>query len=294
MENRDWLILQELYAKKNITKTAQTLFISQPALTARLRQIEKEFAVQIVHRTSKGVKFTPQGEYLAKTASKMLVDLRTVKETVTNMGSTVSGTLRIGASSYFTTFILPSLLRHFKDRYPAVEFKVTTGWSREVYQQVYNQDVHVGFARADYEWQNEKHLLFEENVCVASLTKIALEDLPNLPRIDFKTDYVVNAATDTWWRNNFSQPPLISMEVDRLVTCKEMVINGLGYAIMPDMILRSTPDIHKILLHMPDGQPLIRKTWMIHQKDVREMNVVKAFIEFVENMDFKNTIMNSI
>ncbi len=66
MEYRDWYILQTLYQEQNITKTAETLYLSQPALTKRLRQIEKEFGVQIVQRGSRGVHFTPQGEYLAK------------------------------------------------------------------------------------------------------------------------------------------------------------------------------------------------------------------------------------
>src|SRR5438128_1476022 len=105
MEDRDWLTLQILYEHKNITKTAQALFISQPALTARLRNIEEEFGVKIVYRTSKGVHFTPQGEYLAKASADVLFTLRKIQEHVTDMGSRVSGTLRLGASSYFTMFI---------------------------------------------------------------------------------------------------------------------------------------------------------------------------------------------
>lgn len=291
MEDRDWRILQVLYEQKNITKTAQALFISQPALTARLRQIEKKFGVTIVHRTSKGVQFTPQGEYLAKCSSEVLAKLRKIKEDVLNMGSTVSGILRIGASSYFTSCILPSLLRLFKEKYPNVEFKVSSTWSKDVFQQVYNQDVHVGFVRVDYGWQNAKHLLFEEHICVASREPIELKDLPNLPRIDFQTDYLINSLIDNWWRSMYSDPPKISMEVDKLVTCKEMVINGLGYAIMPDMILKDIDGIHKIRLTDKDGNYLIRKTWMIYQEDSLEMNVVKAFVDFVEAMDFESTIM---
>ena len=78
MEDRDWLILSILYKEKNITKTAQTLFISQPALTTRLQHIEKYFGVTIVHRTRKGVHFTSEGEFLAKAATKMLSHIRKI------------------------------------------------------------------------------------------------------------------------------------------------------------------------------------------------------------------------
>ena len=61
MEDRDWQILQELHRTKNITKAAQLLYMSQPALTARLQNIETEFNVRVVTRSTKGIKFTPEG-----------------------------------------------------------------------------------------------------------------------------------------------------------------------------------------------------------------------------------------
>ncbi|WP_238933669.1 helix-turn-helix domain-containing protein [Brevibacillus choshinensis] len=70
MDDRDWQVLHILYNQKNITKTAQLLFITQPALTKRLMQIEEEFGVKIVNRGIKGVHFTPEGELLAKRAGQ--------------------------------------------------------------------------------------------------------------------------------------------------------------------------------------------------------------------------------
>lgn len=284
MEDRDWLILEVLHEQKNITKTAQTLFMSQPALTARIQHLEKEFGVQIVQRTSKGVNFTPQGEYLAKASSKVLYDFRRIKEEVMNLDTNVAGTLRLGASSYFTMYTLPRLLKLFRNRYPDVEFKVSTTWSKDVFNLVYNQDVHIGFISADYGWQNKKHLLFEEPVYVASTEKIDLAELPRLPRIDYHTDGLIRATIDRWWRENFSQPPSVSMEVDKLATCWEMVKNGLGYAIVPGRMLKDTDGIHKMLLADKDAKPIVRKAWMIYHEDALSLNVIRAFTEFVEQI----------
>ena len=289
MEDRDWLILQVLYEQKNITKTAQALFISQPALTARLQQIEKEFGVKIVHRTTKGVHFTPQGEYLGKSAPDVLYNQRRIKEQVMNMGSSVAGTLRLGASSYLTMYTLAPLLKRFREQYPDVEFKLTTAWSKDVFNLVYNQEVHVGFISSDYGWQNKKYLLFEEPVCVASMEEITLAEIPKLPRIDYKTDKLIRAMIDKWWRENFTEPPTISMEVDKLATCKEMVKSGLGYGIMPIRILDDVSGLHKIMLTDKEGNPLLRKTWMIYYEESLEMNAINAFVTFVKEVDFKNT-----
>ena len=153
MEDWDWRILQVLHEQKNITKTAQALFMSQPALTARLQHIEKEFGIKIVVRTSKGVQFTPQGEYLARSSEEVLQKIRDIREQVSNLDKDVVGTLRIGASSYFTMYTLPALLRSFHKEYPAVDFKVTTAWSKEIFNQVQNRQIHLGFISSDYGWE---------------------------------------------------------------------------------------------------------------------------------------------
>lgn len=53
MEDRDWLILKNLYENKNISKTAKSLYISQPALTKRIKNIEEEFNLSIIAGTER-------------------------------------------------------------------------------------------------------------------------------------------------------------------------------------------------------------------------------------------------
>lgn len=127
MDERDWLILKILYEKKNITKAAQSLYISQPSLTKRIQQIEKKFEVAIIKRGVKGVHFTPQGEYLVKCADEMLSRRCEMKETVQNMSHKVGGTLRLAVSNYITRHKLPGLLKLFREQFPKVNYQVTRG-----------------------------------------------------------------------------------------------------------------------------------------------------------------------
>ncbi len=289
MEERDWLILKILFQQKNITKTAQHLFISQPALTNRLRQIEEEFKVTIVHRGRRGVHFTPQGEYLANCADDILLKLRKTRENVLNMSDTVSGVLRIGTSRYIAKYKLPHILRAFSSLYPEVSYKLITGWSRDIHHYVYNEEVHVGFFRGDYLWQDAKHLLFEDELCITSKNPFKLEDLPKLPRIFYQTDNLYKTIIDNWWNENFSLPPSMSMEVDQLDTCKEMVVNGFGYAIIPSSILNGIDNLYKIGITKKNGEPILQRAWMVYHQESTEINVVKAFVEFVSSYDFGNT-----
>ena len=54
MEERDWQIIKTLYEQKNITKTARVLYMSQPTLTARIKQIEESLGTKLLYRGNKG------------------------------------------------------------------------------------------------------------------------------------------------------------------------------------------------------------------------------------------------
>ena len=102
----------------------------------------------------------------------MLDRLLNIKETVQNMSQEVRGTLRLGVSNYITRHKLPGLLKLFREKFPLVNFKVTTGWSREVFDLVYNGVVHIGIVRGTYHWSESKELLFKESICITSKEKI--------------------------------------------------------------------------------------------------------------------------
>ncbi|MBL0388085.1 LysR family transcriptional regulator [Tumebacillus sp. ITR2] len=286
MDDRDWLILKTLYEKKNITKTAQTLYTAQPTLTKRIQQMEREFNVTLVQRGTRGVQFTPEGEYLAKCADEMLDRLQQIKEHALNLNQEVMGTLRLGVSNYISKHKLPRLLKLFRERFPHVDFKVSTGWSRDVFQLVYNQDVHVGIVRGDYQWPDAKKLLFQEGICVASQNPIDLQDLPSHPRIEYEMDALMKSIIDNWWSRTFAHPPLIGMEVDKGDTCKEMVIHGLGYGILSSALIEHHPDLHRIEVTNDRGEPIVRDTWMFYHHTTLETKLVHEFVKFVESIDF--------
>lgn len=287
MEDRDWLILKNLYENKNISKTAKSLYISQPALTKRIKNIEEEFNLSIIERGQKGVQFTTQGEFLAKCADEMLERLRSIKEEVWNMDQEVVGSIRLGVSNFFAKYMLPRLLSQFKERFPKVKYKVITGLSSEVFNLVYNKQVHFGIVRGDFPWVESKRFLFEENICVASKENLTLERLPDCPRIQYKTDAHLKKLIDDWWSGTFSQPPLIEMEVDSTDTCKEMIRHGLGYGLLPSVLLKEDDDILRFSIKDRNDVPINRKTWMLYHNETVKMKTAKEFVNFVEGYTFE-------
>ncbi|WP_252503080.1 LysR family transcriptional regulator [Sporosarcina sp. Marseille-Q4943] len=285
MEDYDWLVLQVLFEHKNITKTAQELFVSQPSITKRLHRIEIEFGVTIARRGRRGVHFTPQGEFLAKSANDILSSIQNIRDGLKSMGNQTTETLRIGLSNYSTKYKLPHILKKFKVENPNVEYQVITGSTQEIYNLVYNREVHIAFVRGNYNWPGQRHLLFEEPICIASIGDINVENLPDLSRIDYQKENNFKAVLDSWWTENYSKPPLIGMKVDNVDTCREMLINGLGYAIVPKLILANDKNLKKINIKDKEGKTILRETWMFYYNETLEKNIVQAFVNFIKGLD---------
>lgn len=284
MEDRDWHILKTIYELKNMTKAAQALHVSQPALSYRLQQLEAEFKTQIVYRSKKGVEFTAQGEYLANYATNMINEFRKTKEAIKNMEDKVQGTLRLGVSRNFARYQLPPLLSKFLSLYPDVKIQLKTGFSSEITSLTYKEEFHIGIIRGDNNWNEQMLLLTQEPICIVSKFEININDLPFLPRIQYQTDPSLQTVINHWWQDTFIHPSSISMEVDRIDTCKEMVKNGLGYAIVPKACLTEDDHLYQIYLTSENNKEIIRDTWVIYRNSSLELNMIRAFINFIKEM----------
>lgn len=281
MDEKDWLIITTVYEEKNITKAANKLFTSQPAITYRLNQLEEEVGVRLIWRDKKGIKFTPQGEYIVKYAKEMLVKLQQTKDHLLNTTEESAGMIRLGVSSNYARFILPDVLKEFSEKYSNIQFKVFTGWSYEVLKEIEQDNIALGIVRGDIYWQNNKVLLNRESLCIISKDPIDLTGLPQEPRIVFKTDPKLQQIMDSWWYSNYSQPPAINMEIDNIETCTKLVSRGLGYAIVPELAVTDMTDLHKVVLKDGNEQPLNRPTWLIYKETEVLYPAVQNFIDFL-------------
>ncbi|WP_252311127.1 LysR family transcriptional regulator [Sinobaca sp. H24] len=281
MDQKDWQILNAIAEEKSLTKAAEKLFITQPALSYRLKQLEESFQTKLFFRTKKGIEFTSEGELLVDYAKEQIKEYLTLKDEIFNIGNEVRGTLRIGVSSNFAQYKLPALLKKFSISYPNIQFKVQTGWSTEIMNLLNQSQIHLGILRGDYDWEGEKLLLTKEQLYIISKNEISLEELPQLPFIYYKTDNSLKRLISRWWNDHFSQSPLTAMEVDRQETSKEMVKNDLGFSVVPEICLTPSDDLYTEGLTYKNGEPVLRDTWLMYRTDFIQLNIVKAFIDFL-------------
>ncbi len=134
MNDQDYQFLIDLYRIKNITKVAQQQFLTQPAMTKRIRRIEEELGCQIVLRSKRGVTFTAVGESIVRYCEKLQDIQSQMKNEINLSQGVVGGSLDVGSSLNYSRFRLPAVLRAFQERYPMVGIRITTGHSRNLYR----------------------------------------------------------------------------------------------------------------------------------------------------------------
>lgn len=287
MEERDWLIIKTLYEQKNVTKTAEKLYLSQPTLTARIKHIENALGAKLLYRGNKGITFTDTGEYAVKFADKILKEIRTFKENIAAMQNDVAGELRIAAPALIVKYYFPKVLDAFQTLYPKVKFDVRVACSSDVYKLLSAMEIHFGFLRNDTDLpEDEKILLSVNHICAVSTQKFKLLDLPNMVRVDYDTDKYYKNMLNDWWKEIFNEAPIIGTKVNNLDMCKEMVFNGLGYGILPSILLKKEPYLYSIPLKHKDGKIIERKTWLIYKKETMDSLLSKTFRDFLEDADF--------
>lgn len=284
MNQTDWQTIYILFKEQNITKTAEKMYISQPALTYRIKSIEEKLGVQIILRTKQGIKFTRKGAFVAEQAQKMVYQYQQLTDQLQHLGDSDEGLIRMGVSSNFARFMLPSVLKDFLHVYPKVQFNVITSWSKSVLHLAEKGTINLAIIRGDCLWGHEKVLLKQEPICVISKVPIKLSQLPGLPRITFNTDPSLQQTIDQWWLRNFVKPPKVTMKIDSIETCTKMVENGLGYAIVPSVSLTEHNNLEKLFLLDENNKAILRDTWLLYHSSDTEYPVIQKFIAFISDM----------
>ncbi|WP_301108810.1 LysR family transcriptional regulator [Sporosarcina sp.] len=292
MQKQDCRMLISVYEEKNLTKAAQKLFTSQPAITYRLQKLEEEYQIKLYNRQGNKLFFTPEGEYLVEFSKRMLLDLDKLEENLKTIKKDATGTIRIGVSSNFALYKLPTLIKQFLDLPYNIQVNVTTGWSSEIIQLLNKNEIQIGIITGNYNWFDEKILLAEDPLTIVSKNPIKLEEIPFMPLISYqpnkkkgpgeKATNPLAQMIENWWQDRFSAPPLVRMELDSVETCKEMVNQSLGYSIIPKSCLTDKDSFFTHDLINDKGKPLNRKTWLIFRKSNLELLTVSHFVEFVE------------
>ena len=196
MDDKDFLLIKTLYEEQNITHTAKKLFISQPAISDRLKRLEAEFGCQLFIRQPRGILFTSQGEMLVQYVNEADERYQKIRSALAKPVGKAFGSLSIACSNVFAKYHMPSLLSEFKKKYPAIDISLKSGFSTNRYKDFLEGRFHVCIIRGEHNWSEHKKRLLRDPLCVFSRDPIDLKKLPHLPFVHYITDPALQLVMD--------------------------------------------------------------------------------------------------
>ncbi len=277
-------IIVALAEEGNMRKAAERLFLSQPALSQRLRSIEKTWRKKLFIRSQKGLEPTSAGELVIDFAQRTIQAQEETFEAIAALENKVHGTLKIACATIVGQTWLPQVLKEYVEKYPDAEISLMTGWSSEIVKVLHEGEAHVGIVRGHVDWNSEKRYLFRDQLYLVDKLIKDIEDVTasQRPFIQFKSDSTYYMEIERWWQKHFSQHPGRQITVDQIETCKQLALNGIGYAILPSITLSGEEDVHMIpLVNQEEEFELTRDTWLIGYESAFELKQVEAFAQVV-------------
>ena len=228
----------EVARRGNLSRAAETLFVTQPALTARLRALEAEVGVPLFRRGRRGMTLTDAGRAFLPHAERALRSLRDGAAIVGQLP--IAEALVLGAAPAISTYTLPELLVRFTASRPDIRLVVRTGHSEEILDQVVRGDLDVGLIRAIHHPDIESLTVLEDELVLvanpehplARRRRIAPSQVADARLILFDRTSSFYDLTRTLFRQAGS-PPRGVLELDHIDAAKRMVLAGLGVALLP-------------------------------------------------------------
>jgi DNA-binding transcriptional LysR family regulator len=128
----------------HMTRAAQELGVSQPALSAALRKLEEELGTELFHRTGHGVELTEAGQVFLEHAQKTLRAAEQTSEAVRSLVGLETGSIKVGAGATATGYLLPSAIHAVRDEYPGLKFSIREAGSTAVAEGVISGELDLG------------------------------------------------------------------------------------------------------------------------------------------------------
>ena len=282
MKIEDYRLLTTLDETKTLRKAAEILYISQPAVTQRLKAIESAFGVDIFIRTKKQLITTTEGSMIIEHAKDMLNRERIFRDKMQAHMGEVNGTISIGCSSLIGQTLLPEVLHLYTQQFPNVEVQVQVGSSEQI--KANHQDYHLIIIRGNKMMNlTNTHLFNDEHYFIYPTDRS--EAITKQPFIEFQADPIYINQIKNWYNQQLNQEYYAMITVDQVATCKEMLLNGVGVTVLPEIMMKHIDrDRFAFQRVNVNDTPLIRSTYLCYDASMQQLPQVDSFIKLL--MDF--------
>ena len=186
MDYRDKVFLA-VAENLSFSKAADELFISQPAVTKHIKELESKLNSTLFDRKGNKVYLTKAGKMTYGYLKKIMQQYEELEFDLGRMNDTFKGTLRIGASSTIAQYLIPKAIAAFHKRYPKIELFIYNGNSLEMEQKLLDNEIEIALIENNASQANIKYIDFlDDEIVAVTGTQSVYAKLKSISFIDFQ------------------------------------------------------------------------------------------------------------
>ncbi len=274
----------------SFTKAAEQLFMTQPAVTFQIKQLEEQFNARLFERSHGKIALTPAGQMVMTYAERILGLSEEMETRVADLTGAMGGPLLLGASLTIAEYILPRILGEFKAQHPQVHAHMTVGNSEMIETRVADHTLDLGLIetpahlpglRTEVCCEDELVVICAPNHRFAKMSGVKPQEVVGEPYISRETGSGTREFADQYLRrcNVMPEDLNIVMELGSLEAIKGVVGTGLGVSIVSRATAQKERQLGT-LATVPLEPRLIRTMSFVHLKEKFRSRLVSTFVEF--------------
>lgn len=272
----------------SLTAASKMLFVTQPALSTAINQLETEFGLKLFERKNNGLTLTSDGEFFYERAKRMFTNFEILEKDLHDLAEQKQ-TIRIGVPPMIGSFLFPKIYRQYMQTHPNAKFEIWEDGSLHIRQKIQNRTLDIGFSilnDSDNEpCQKETILETELLYCVhrdnplSQQTSLTIDDIKDERIILLKEGFFQNKLINQLYRDVQREPNIILVSSQLSVIHNFVKMRAGGAFLMRELIDKEDASI----VGVPFSTPLTIRVGLIWQKDANLHKGAQDFIRYMQN-----------
>lgn len=285
------LVFLTVVDKENFTRAAESLNLTQSAVTAAVKALEKKLNAKLLDRSNKFIRLTKAGEIVYHHGKIIIQEYERIQRLIDDLSYSASGTIKIGASFTYGEYILPKLVGRFTKQYPEIHPEIYIQNSRQVVHGLVKDELDIGIIEASVEHEqltiipfakDEMTLILPANHPFAKEDEIELTALSEEVWIIREEGSGTRQALEDLFENYHFTPKMTRVFGSAQII-KESVEAGLGIALLSNSVIQKELALGTLSSVRIKNQSIVRNFYYALRKSKFQPRTIELFLDWVKN-----------
>jgi len=291
MDCRDLQIFVSVAKHLNYTRAGEEVNLSQPSVSVRMRELERDLGGKLFEQLGKKVVLTEAGQLLVSYANRIIAVMSDARHAIDELQGLERGLLRIGASTTPGMYLIPRTIAHFKRHYPKIQVHLAVKDTRQIEDGVIRNEFDFGFVGGHLAgdevdvlpWITDHLVLVvPSNHHLSRKKSVKIADLRKEMFILRETGSATRAAVAHQLKKADLEVETV-MEMENPESVKKAVQSGLGIAFISKFAVDTELKARSLVAVRVNDLDISRDLKIVYRKDKHLGRAAQTFIEMARS-----------